>query len=112
MLLKKKKISYIHSLNFNSQTYGHISDETNTNLTKLTNLTITRFKYPPHWVPLTALWSAMLHVDAETGRSRGYMVLKSNACLEAARLALTWRWPECSDLPAMWCPPSDVNVGL
>ena len=57
-----------------------------------------RFKYPPHWVPLTTLWNAMLSVDAETGRARGYMVLKSNACLEASRMALTWRWPECSDL--------------
>eukprot|EP00435_Cladocopium_sp_Y103_P069079 s364_g32.t1 len=60
-------------------------------------LDVARFKYPPHWVPLTTLWSAMRYVDAETGRSRGYMVLKSNACLESSRMALTWRWPECSE---------------
>ena len=28
-----------------------------------------RFKYPPHWIPLTSLWTAMQAVDAETGNS-------------------------------------------
>ena len=26
-----------------------------------------RFKYPPHWIPLTSLWKAMEAIDAETG---------------------------------------------
>ncbi|XP_060069624.1 uncharacterized protein LOC132549690 [Ylistrum balloti] len=28
-----------------------------------------RFKYPPHWVPLTAIWEAMKPVDETTGKS-------------------------------------------
>ena len=27
-----------------------------------------RFKYPPHWVPLTSLWEAMQAVDKDTGK--------------------------------------------
>jgi glutathione gamma-glutamylcysteinyltransferase len=36
-------------------------------------LDVARFKYPPHWVPLEALFRAMLPHDAETGRSRGFL---------------------------------------
>lgn len=35
-------------------------------------LDVARFKYPPHWVPLTLLWEAMDTVDKATGQSRGY----------------------------------------
>nr|BAF75863.1 phytochelatin synthase [Fagopyrum esculentum] len=38
-------------------------------------LDVARFKYPPHWVPLTLLWEAMDTVDEETGRRRGFMIL-------------------------------------
>eukprot|EP00884_Botryococcus_braunii_P008284 jgi/Botrbrau1/17457/Bobra.0054s0046.2 len=34
-----------------------------------------RFKYPPHWVPLTELYKAMGQIDRVTGRPRGYMIL-------------------------------------
>ena len=37
---------------------------------------VARFKYPPYWVPLSALWEAMKPLDPATGRSRGYVVLK------------------------------------
>lgn len=39
-------------------------------------LDVARFKYPPHWVPLAKLHEAMQAVDPETGRPRGWIVLK------------------------------------
>ncbi|XP_031742437.1 glutathione gamma-glutamylcysteinyltransferase 3 isoform X2 [Cucumis sativus] len=38
-------------------------------------LDVARFKYPPHWVPLTLLWDAMNTIDGATGLTRGYMIL-------------------------------------
>lgn len=38
-------------------------------------LDVARFKYPPHWVSLEALFRALLPHDPETGRSRGFMQL-------------------------------------
>lgn len=40
-------------------------------------LDVARFKYPPHWLPTSRLWSAMLPVDATTGRSRGFVELRA-----------------------------------
>ncbi|VBB33918.1 unnamed protein product [Acanthocheilonema viteae] len=37
---------------------------------------VARFKYPPHWVPLTILRDAMLSIDATSGKPRGYLTLK------------------------------------
>ncbi|VIO94743.1 Phytochelatin synthase family protein [Brugia malayi] len=37
---------------------------------------VARFKYPPHWVPLTILRDAMLSIDTTTGKPRGYLLLK------------------------------------
>lgn len=34
-----------------------------------------RFKYGPHWVPLELLFEALLPLDPDTGKSRGYMLL-------------------------------------
>ena len=34
-------------------------------------LDVARFKYPPHWVPVAALWEAMHPPDPATGRPRG-----------------------------------------
>lgn len=39
-------------------------------------LDVARFKYPPHWVLATNLWSAMQPVDPETGHSRGWVALR------------------------------------
>jgi len=36
-------------------------------------LDVARFKYGPHWVPLTTLFEAMLPHDPDTGKSRGYV---------------------------------------
>ena len=38
-----------------------------------------RFKYPPHWVPVSLLWRAQLPEDPTTGRSRGHVVLGRSA---------------------------------
>lgn len=40
-------------------------------------LDVARFKYPPFWVPLTALWESMSWRDEITGKSRGYFVVIS-----------------------------------
>jgi glutathione gamma-glutamylcysteinyltransferase len=38
-------------------------------------LDVARFKYPPHWVPLSQLHAAMRAVDPVTGKSRGWLEL-------------------------------------
>ncbi|XP_068654853.1 glutathione gamma-glutamylcysteinyltransferase 1 isoform X2 [Aristolochia californica] len=38
-------------------------------------LDVARFKYPPHWVPLTLLWEAMDTTDEATGHQRGFMLI-------------------------------------
>jgi hypothetical protein len=34
---------------------------------------VARFKYPPHWAPLSALYNALQPVDPDSGTSRGYL---------------------------------------
>ena len=41
-------------------------------------LDVARFKYPPYWVKIEELYGAMRGVDAETGKPRGYSVIKRN----------------------------------
>ncbi|XP_045825890.1 glutathione gamma-glutamylcysteinyltransferase 1-like [Trifolium pratense] len=48
-------------------------------------LDVARFKYAPHWVPLTVLWEGMNCVDESTGISRGFMLV-SRAHREPAML--------------------------
>ncbi|XAR61071.1 Glutathione gamma-glutamylcysteinyltransferase [Bertholletia excelsa] len=38
-------------------------------------LDVARFKYPPHWVPLSLLWEAMDSIDDATGHYRGFMIV-------------------------------------
>lgn len=38
-------------------------------------LDVARFKYPPHWVPVTLLWEAMNTVDQASGLHRGFMLI-------------------------------------
>ncbi|KAJ0079561.1 hypothetical protein Patl1_22972 [Pistacia atlantica] len=40
-------------------------------------LDVARFKYPPHWVPLSLLWEAMDSIDIETGQCRGFMLIST-----------------------------------
>lgn len=39
-------------------------------------LDVARFKYPPHWVPLATLFTAMQSTDPVTSRSRGWLTLQ------------------------------------
>jgi len=39
-------------------------------------LDVARFKYPPHWVPVPALWEAMRPLEPATGRPRGWVLLR------------------------------------
>jgi hypothetical protein len=39
-------------------------------------LDVARFKYPPHWVSLPLLWQALGLLDASTGLSRGFALLR------------------------------------
>lgn len=41
-------------------------------------LDVARFKYPPHWIPLTLLHEAMQPTDPASGRSRGWILLERN----------------------------------
>ena len=46
-------------------------------------LDVARFKYPPYWVKLDALASAMRDVDADTGRARGWVLLEKRGAPSA-----------------------------
>lgn len=46
-------------------------------------LDVARFKYPPHWVPLTLLWQAMQAIDPDTGLARGYLMLQATPSASA-----------------------------
>ncbi|VDM42420.1 unnamed protein product [Toxocara canis] len=37
---------------------------------------VARFKYPPHWVQLSTLRDAMLTIDKDTNKPRGYLVVR------------------------------------
>ncbi|MCA9491931.1 MAG: phytochelatin synthase family protein [Myxococcales bacterium] len=39
-------------------------------------LDVSAYKYPPHWVPVTALFGAMSTVDSESGRARGWVSVR------------------------------------
>jgi glutathione gamma-glutamylcysteinyltransferase len=41
-------------------------------------LDVARFKYPPHWIPLSLLYTAMKPIDSATGKSRGYFIIKKS----------------------------------
>lgn len=40
-----------------------------------------RFKYPPHWMPVELLFAAMRERDADTGDTRGWMLLRRAAAI-------------------------------
>jgi glutathione gamma-glutamylcysteinyltransferase len=46
-------------------------------------LDVARFKYPPHWVELGTLFSAMHDLDPTTERARGWLVLKKRSASSA-----------------------------
>lgn len=40
-------------------------------------LDVARFKYPPHWVSVTALYEATKLIDSDSGKPRGWAVLRA-----------------------------------
>jgi len=46
---------------------------------KILILDTARFKYTPHWVPVDLLFNAMLSIDKETNKSRGFILLSFEA---------------------------------
>jgi glutathione gamma-glutamylcysteinyltransferase len=55
-------------------------------------LDVARFKYPPHWVPLTVLYEAMRDFDPVSGRPRGWLSLRKRA-----RASAVARFLVCAD---------------
>lgn len=45
-------------------------------------LDVARFKYPPHWVPLSLLWQAFEPLDPTTNQYRGYITLQKSGHLQ------------------------------
>ena len=72
-------------------------------------LDVARFKYPPHWVPVSRLFGAMEGVDPASGRPRGWLVMDRAAApafdpVEAS--ALSARLSAAGVVRAPCCPPS------
>jgi len=36
---------------------------------------VARFKYPPHWIPLSLLFDSINTIDIDSNKSRGYILL-------------------------------------
>lgn len=56
-----------------------------------------RFKYPPHWVPLSMLFEAMAYEDPSTGKPRGFLKVMASRTLHSVLFALG-----CSVEDAKW----------
>lgn len=67
-------------------------------------LDVARFKYPPHWVPVSALWRAMESIDPATGESRGYLVI-DKATTAQAPVGLDALVTRLQGMGAPMCPP-------
>ena len=61
------------------KTGGHISPISayNQKIDRFLILDVSRYKYPPVWVEAEDLWRAMLNVDTDSGRSRGYVIVSA-----------------------------------
>jgi len=42
-------------------------------------LDVARYKYPPSWVNTTELWNAMDMIDSDSGKKRGYLMVRNLA---------------------------------
>ncbi|KAL9235717.1 hypothetical protein vseg_010456 [Gypsophila vaccaria] len=58
-------------------------------------LDVARFKYPPHWVPLTLLWDAMNTIDKDTGLFRGFMHITRHEKLPSILYTVSCRQGDC-----------------
>jgi glutathione gamma-glutamylcysteinyltransferase len=68
-------------------------------------LDVARFKYPPHWVALERLHRAMLAVDPDTQRSRGWIVLARREQPGGLMLSLSCRGARWRDVVALFDAP-------
>jgi len=62
-------------------------------------LDVARFKYPPHWVPLSLVFEAMIPTDPDTGRSRGFIILTNGGNISkfCRFKAGTTKWKKITD---------------
>ncbi|RYG57046.1 hypothetical protein EON66_01365 [archaeon] len=58
-----------------------------------------RFKYAPHWVPVSRMWTAMRAIDKETGLPRGYIRVSRRAAAPLLLFQLTPASPTNADKP-------------
>ena len=70
-------------------------------------LDVARFKYPPHWVPLSLLHQAMTPADASTGRSRGWIMLDRNQHASALLFRIVNQENAQALASALFNPPSE-----
>nr|QCX35399.1 phytochelatin synthase 3 [Arundo donax] len=54
-------------------------------------LDVARFKYPPHWVPLSLLWEAMNTTDESTGLLRGFMLISRHTAAPSSLFTVSCR---------------------
>nr|AAO13810.2 phytochelatins synthase [Cynodon dactylon] len=54
-------------------------------------LDVARFKYPPHWVPLSLLWEAMNTTDESTRLLRGFMLISRHTAAPAMLYTVSCR---------------------
>jgi glutathione gamma-glutamylcysteinyltransferase len=59
-----------------------------------------RFKYPPHWVPVSMLYEAMEHKDPTTSQPRGFMKVSAANVMQSVLFALDVRdsWQEVKSI--------------
>ncbi|MGB1016567.1 MAG: phytochelatin synthase family protein, partial [Nannocystaceae bacterium] len=62
-------------------------------------LDVARFKYPPHWVPVSLLHAATRPIDPMTGRSRGWVELRRGT--RPASLLFVAKWHESTGPQAL-----------
>ena len=64
-------------------------------------LDVARFKYPPHWVPLEALYEALRPPDSVTGKPRGFLMVSAGGP-PSAFLTLSRRRTCCTPEIEAW----------
>eukprot|EP00890_Picochlorum_soloecismus_P002945 jgi/Picsp_1/3651/NSC_06488-R1_phytochelatin synthase len=59
-----------------------------------------RFKYPPHWVPVSMLYEAMEHKDPTTSQPRGFMKISAANVMQSVLFALDVRdsWQDVKNI--------------
>lgn len=75
-------------------------------------LDVARFKYPPHWVAIEALFAAMQVVDVAAGTSRGWVELSAGRTPRPLLVALrapTDGWRRALERIASSIAPTDVR---